>query len=377
MEDSDDCIDCKEQPEYSAASDGVPWYVAVLHEKEKCVLILEDKVKILSQFEAESKRKDGIIANLQKEVAELIEELNKSSDSNSLKTQAQATVTMQEKVNKLKEMESDNKRKDGIIAKLRDEVWQQGLQISHLRFESSISITDTMLDESFSVMPRDYVWESKSELSEIIEHPSGELNTQENFDQVGIQFVVNPADEDASDHDEEEYEMVDHGAETRESEFFDSEEASDHELEGKPEELTKLIYQNESLKKKLKEMRQHYNMSRGAIISINRSKSLAEAQLQTTEANMERLQKELKERCYQLHDMSNKLVAELQSELTMKTEETVKMKTEIDLLRLHDAAEDVRKKQLESDYDSVTAEGKLMQRELQDLQIALKFTGTR
>ncbi|XP_038678236.1 coiled-coil domain-containing protein 27-like [Scyliorhinus canicula] len=401
MEDSDGLLDYK-----SGASDGVPWYVAMLHEKEKCVLILEDKVKILSQFEAESKRKDGIIENLQKAVIELTEELNKSSDGNTIKTQAQSIMMMQGEINKLKQMEGDNKRNEGIIAKLRDEVWQQGLQISHLRFESSISISNTTLGESFSIIPKDYVWESKTELSEIIENPSGEISTQEfqNLNEAGVHIVLNPAEEETSDHDGEEYEMVDHGSEAKESEYFEPEEASDHEFEEeKPEELTKLMYQNEGLKKKLKEMRHHYNMSRGTIISINRRKSLAEAQLKATEANMERLQKELKDRCYQLHDMSNKfsnlreennhikimtdlqkeninfreLVAGLQSELTMKAEETVKMKTEIDHLQLHGAAEDVRKKQLQLNYEYVIAQGESMQRELQDLQIALKFTGTR
>ncbi|XP_078094707.1 coiled-coil domain-containing protein 27-like [Mustelus asterias] len=369
----------------------------MLHEKEKCVLILEDKVKILSEFEAESKRKDGIIASLEDQVTKLTQELNKTSDSNTIKTQAQTILTLQEEINKMKEVEGDNKRKDGMIANLRDEIWQQGLQISHLKFESNISISRTTLDDNDSLTAREYDWETKSELSE---KSSEELHKE--FQDSGppdIKIVINLAEE-GSEHGAGGNEMVDQGV----AEFLDFDENPDYELEDeKPEELARLINQNEKLKKKLQELRMRCNISRGAVVSINRKCSLAEAQLRNAEAELERLQKELKERCNQLHDMSNKfsnlreknnrikimtdlqkeninfreLIAELQSELAKKNEEIVKLKAGIDQLQLHITAEEVRKKQLQTEYDYATAQCDLMQRELQDLQIALKFTGTR
>ncbi|XP_072442971.1 coiled-coil domain-containing protein 27-like [Chiloscyllium punctatum] len=144
-------------------------------------------------------------------------------------------------------------------------------------------------------------------------------------------------------------------------------------------------------------------MARGAIISINRKWSRAEAELRKKDAEMERVQKELKDRCNQLHDMSNKfsnlrernnhtkimtdlqkenislheLVAELQSGQMVNNEEIVKLKTEINKLQLHITAEDVRKRHLQAEFDKAIFQGEVMQRDLQDLQIALKFTGTR
>ncbi|GCC35076.1 hypothetical protein chiPu_0013556 [Chiloscyllium punctatum] len=213
----------------------------------------------------------------------------------------------------------------------------------------------------------------------VVEKPSEEILTQEE-DEAGddsIKIVIHQMD--AKDEDEVgEEEMMDLGAKAHTPEFLDYDEPSEVEVEvEKQEELERLNNRNEKLRVKLREVKVHYNMARGAIISINRKWSQAEAELRKKDAEMERVQKELKDRCNQLHDMSNKLVAELQSGQMVNNEEIVKLKTEINKLQLHITAEDVRKRHLQAEFDKAIFQGEVMQRDLQDLQIALKFTGTR
>ncbi|XP_043531363.1 coiled-coil domain-containing protein 27-like [Chiloscyllium plagiosum] len=374
----------------------------MIHEKEKCVLMLEEKVKKLSHFEAESLRKDDIIKSLQAEITDLNQQLKKASDINTIKSQAETIIALQEKIETFKEMEAENKRKDSIINKLRDEIWQQGLQISHLRFDSSIHFSDSALEDTFRSMTIDHELTTRPEISKaVVEKLSEEMLAQEE-DEAGddsIKIVVNQMEDEVG-----EEEMMDLGAMAHTPEFLDYDEPSEVEVEDeKQEELERLNNRNEKLRVKLREVKVHYNMARGAIISINRKWSWAEAELRKKDAEMERVQKELKDRCNQLLDMSNKfsnlrernnhtkimtdlqkenislreLVAELQSGQTVNNEEIVKLKTEINKLQLHITAEDVRKRHLQAEFDKATSQGEVMQRELQDLQIALKFTGTR
>ncbi|XP_059511575.1 coiled-coil domain-containing protein 27-like [Stegostoma tigrinum] len=356
-------------------------------------------MKNLSHFEAESLRKDRIIENLQAEIADLTQQLSTIRDSNTIKTQAQTFLGLQEKMEKFKEIEADNKKKDSIISKLRDEIWQQGLQISHLRFDSSIHFGYDVLEEAYQSTGRDRELETRTEISEaLVEKPSEEMLAERGED-VGdgrMKIIINTTEKEDAD------EIMDLGTVAQTLEFLDYGGPCDVEAE-KPEEQERLNKSNEMLRKELREVKVCYNMARGAVISINRKWSLAEAKLRNKEAEMERVQKELKDRCNQLNDMSNKFsnlregnnhtkimtglqkenlslheqVAELQSGLRMKNEELVKLKTEINKLQLHITAEDARKRHLQAEYDEAISQGELMQRELQDLQIALKFTGTR
>ncbi|RXM91589.1 Coiled-coil domain-containing protein 27 [Acipenser ruthenus] len=53
-----------------------PWYIALLHEKEQCLLMLGDEINRLSVFEFEAARKDQMIAVLQEKVAGLRRDLS-------------------------------------------------------------------------------------------------------------------------------------------------------------------------------------------------------------------------------------------------------------------------------------------------------------
>ncbi|CAI9605569.1 unnamed protein product, partial [Staurois parvus] len=48
-----------------------PWYITVLHEKERCLLKLGEEINRLSRFEVETKRKDQIISSLRNEISKL------------------------------------------------------------------------------------------------------------------------------------------------------------------------------------------------------------------------------------------------------------------------------------------------------------------
>ncbi|XP_067826535.1 coiled-coil domain-containing protein 27-like isoform X2 [Heptranchias perlo] len=384
-----------------------PGIVGIGTDQEKCVLMLEDKIKHLSVFEAESRRKDGVIAALRDEVAALTQQLSVTMDNDILRTQVQTILMLQDEIDCLKVFEAESQRKDCVIAGLREQIWQLGLQISQLNEDTSIHTTSTTREDISKHETKERELETESKISGTpVEKSSKEKLKEKGKEENSKKIVLNGEGQGEEDeHGREEKEVVEpEGESPSKPESVDHDKDNNLAMEDeKLKELTNLISQNEELKKQLTEMKEGYNMSTGAVVSINRELSLAEAQLRNTEAEVERLQKDLKERCIQLQDMSNKfsnlkeennhikimadlqkenfnfreLVSELQSGLKERNEVITGLKGEIDKLQLHITDGEVKLKRLQMECDDATTNGDFLQHELQQLQIALKFTGTR
>ncbi|MGH0143721.1 UNVERIFIED_CONTAM: hypothetical protein FKN15_000786 [Acipenser sinensis] len=68
-----------------------PWYIALLQEKEQCLLMLGDEINRLSVFEFEAARKDQMIAVLQEKVAGLSNQLSLAKNEEVIMAQCSDT----------------------------------------------------------------------------------------------------------------------------------------------------------------------------------------------------------------------------------------------------------------------------------------------
>ncbi|XP_032903891.1 coiled-coil domain-containing protein 27 [Amblyraja radiata] len=376
------------------SKENLPLHISMMHEKEKCAFLLEEQSEHIADIEAESARKDLQIETLQNEIEHLSIQLNQSAIADIYNSQVHSMhehMHRQSELDVLNEIKGESKQKDLIIADLRDQIWQLGLQIRLLRDDVSIAILDVVKDEDSG---RQQEFEAVVEPATPPEGNASEENIQdeERASSVG---------EDVVDYTESQVHISSEPTKSPSSEKW-----ADEELLSLPTDDGKvemLQIRNEELEKAVTELEENYNMSTGTVIMLNRKMSLAEDKLKNTEATVARLQKELRERCSQLQDMSSKfsslreannqlrvvtdlqnenvrlreLVVKLEAGSTEQTEAVVKLREQTGNLQLRSTVEEARTRQLQDEYNTVKTENRNLQRNLQEHQVTLQATNTR
>ncbi|XP_069774404.1 coiled-coil domain-containing protein 27-like isoform X2 [Narcine bancroftii] len=371
----------------------IPWHFHVIH-GEKSKALVEEKTRILSVTEVESEKKDVHIATLQDEVTSLTRKLRSSIEEDMLKMQSMHK--MQNELESLKEVKDESNQKDLIIADLRDQIWQLGLQVRLLRDDVSIAALDTLMDEESSAQQQECKG-TREACAEI----SSKSDSQEKCVEGEERTLSMEGDEVEG---KRSLMLILSEAIKSSSISLKSVDQKDNEsLSTEEENVGPLVMRNKELEKKVKEMEENYNMSTGTVKSLNRKLSLMEAELRKSETTLIKLRKELRERCSQLQDMSSKfsslreegnqiqmvkvlqnenvqlkeLVAKLQAEVRESRELTSRLSEERDSLHLHLREEEERQKQLQDVCDRSKAENSILQCQLQEQQVALQATGAR
>ncbi|XP_072888602.1 uncharacterized protein [Hemitrygon akajei] len=370
--------------------------------KKKCMELLEEKIELISTLKDESAKKDIQIATLQKEVENLTEKLPKLTEDG-LKTEPNtpihtlnATWHRQQQLEILKATQEESKQKDVIIADLRDQIWQLGLEIRLLRDDVNLAVLDMVTNVEGESNPLEQ--EVTKELPEASAEKSDEETKPES---QGEQ------EESKSSSEEDEYRGSEGHLPSDSIKSVSSVKSTDREegesFTSEDEAVKVLLIRNMELEEKVKEMEESYNMSTGTLSTLIRKLSHAEDQLRNSGAVVAKLQKELSERCSQLQDMSSKfsslreentqikvvadlqseniklreLVTRLQEEATGSTDTAVKLKEEVGKLQLHSCAEEARRRQLQEQCDSIKAENQMLRRNLQEQLVELQVTSAR
>ncbi|XP_059807611.1 coiled-coil domain-containing protein 27-like [Hypanus sabinus] len=372
----------------------IPWSVSMIHQ-QKCMELLEEKMELISTLKDESAEKDIQIATLQKEVENLTEKLPKLTEDG-LKTEVLSLCPIRIQLEILKATQEESKQKDVIIADLRDQIWQLGLEIRLLRDDVGLAVLDMVTNDKEESNPLEQ--EVTKELPEASAVKSDEETKPES---QGEQ------EESKSSSEEDEYRGSEGHLPSDSTESVSSVKSTDREegesFTSEDEAVKVLVIRNTELEEKVKEMEESYNMSTGTLSTLIRKLSRAEDHLRNSEAVVAKLQKELSERCSQLQDMSSKfsslreentqikvvadlqseniklseLVTRLQEEATGSTDTAVKLKEEVDKLQLHSCAEEARRRQLQEQCDSIKAENQTLRRNLQQQLVELQVTSAR
>lgn len=376
------------------SKENLPMHISMMHEKEKYAFLLEEQSEHIADIEAESARKDLQIETLQNEIEHLSIQLNQSAIADIYNSQVhsmQEHMHGQSELDALNEIKGESKQKDLIIADLRDQIWQLGFQIRLLRDDVSIAILDVVKDDESGRQPE---FEAIIEPATPPEGNASEENIQgeERASSVG---------EDEIDYAESQVHLS-----SEPTKSPSSDKSADEELLSLPTDDGKvemLQIRTEELEKAVTELEENYNMSTGTVIMLNRKLSLAEDKLKNTEATVARLQKEQMERCSQLQDMSSKfsslretnnqlkvvtdlqnenvrlreLVVKLEAGSTEQTEAAVKLREQTGNLQLRCTVEEARTRQLQDEHNTVKAENRNLQRNLQEHQVTLQASNTR
>lgn len=376
------------------SKENLPMHISMMHEKEKYAFLLEEQSEHIADIEAESARKDLQIETLQNEIEHLSIQLNQSAIADIYNSQVhsmQDHMHGQSELDALNEIKGESKQKDLIIADLRDQIWQLGFQIRLLRDDVSIAILDVVKDDESGRQPE---FEAIIEPATPPEGNASEENIQgeERASSVG---------EDEIDYAESQVHLS-----SEPTKSPSSDKSADEELLSLPTDDGKvemLQIRTEELEKAVTELEENYNMSTGTVIMLNRKLSLAEDKLKNTEATVARLQKEQMERCSQLQDMSSKfsslretnnqlkvvtdlqnenvrlreLVVKMEAGSTEQMEAAVKLREQTGNLQLRCTVEEARTRQLQDEHNTVKAENRNLQRNLQEHQVTLQASNTR
>ncbi|KAM5140719.1 coiled-coil domain-containing protein 27 [Mantella aurantiaca] len=251
-----------------------PWYITVLHEKERCLLKLGEEINRLSRYEVESKRKDQIISTLRHEVSQLQGDLQQTSHPHTSGEEDSSSVEQLDHVslhstNGFSEFEECSSGLD-----VTQEAPNSPSSHRDLFTRSERNVSTISLAGSFSGLNRDNQsphTEAEQSLhnEENLEHKSdGETTEQEQT----MNFTAKPEDQ---------------------------KDGAGSESNEKSPILQKLLEEIEDMKK-------DYGISKGVISSMQRIISSHESKLRKSETEKEGLQRELVERGMQLQAMSNK-----------------------------------------------------------------------
>ncbi|XP_039365006.1 coiled-coil domain-containing protein 27 isoform X4 [Mauremys reevesii] len=261
----------------------IPWYIDVIREKERCLLMMGEEINRLSRCEAECARKDDVISILREEMENLkkhLELLRRGSVITKEKDAASEPVAddSKTKMPRLSSSVQDGLGESGTKEDLREEVACLKLKLSY---------SDKMLDSKIASLSeslmkdQEELWQLEKEYSEMQQKGL----RQEDMEKALLSGT--------------ELEVA-------------SEEEGENEAEAEAEEKASLIklrefqQMNQELCKELEKAKTDYDMATGAITSLQRQLAFQESQLRRAESEKEMLQKELRERGNQLQAMSAK-----------------------------------------------------------------------
>ncbi|XP_077314483.1 coiled-coil domain-containing protein 27 isoform X2 [Lithobates pipiens] len=260
-----------------------PWYMSVLHEKERCLLKLGEEINRLSRFEVETKRKDQIISTLRNEISKLQSDLQHPSRPHTGREEDSSSGEQLDdgslhSTNGFPEYEERSPARD-----VTREVLNSPSSPRDLFSERNVSTIS--LAGSFSELHRD--GQSPQMEAEILHDDE---NAEHTLD--GEKTTAEPEKDDEEEEEEKKEE---------EDEKDDEEEKEEEDDVGS---LDKSELQK--LEEELEVIRKDYNISQGVISSLQRTISSHQSKLRKSESEKEDLQRELIERGVQLQAMSNK-----------------------------------------------------------------------
>ncbi|XP_074831778.1 coiled-coil domain-containing protein 27 isoform X3 [Carettochelys insculpta] len=257
----------------------IPWYIDVIREKERCLLMMGEEINRLSKCEVECARKDDVISILREEMEYMkkhLDLLKRKSVITEEKGAASEPIADDSKTEtpRLSSSVQDGLGPSGTKEDLREEVACLKLKLSY---------SDKVLDSKIASLSASLI-KDQDELRQLEKEYS-------EMQQKGLR------------QEDMEKELLS-GTE--------SEEASEEENKAEAEEKASLIklrefqQMNQELCKELEKAKMDYDMATGAITSLQRQLALQESQLRRAESDKEMLQKELRERGTQLQAMSAK-----------------------------------------------------------------------
>ncbi|XP_065277236.1 coiled-coil domain-containing protein 27 [Emys orbicularis] len=259
----------------------IPWYIDVIREKERCLLMMGEEINRLSRCEAECARKDDVISILREEM----ENLKKH-----LELLRRESVITEEKNTASEPVADDSKTKmPGLSSSVQDGLGQSGTK-EDLREEVAclklkLSYSDKILDSKIASLSeslmkdQEELWQLEKEYSEM--------------QQKGLR------------QEDMEKELLS-GTEIEVASEEEEENEAEAEEKASLIKLREFQQMNQELCKELEKAKTDYDMATGAITSLQRQLAFQESQLRRAESEKEMLQKELRERGNQLQAMSAK-----------------------------------------------------------------------
>ncbi|XP_063001227.1 coiled-coil domain-containing protein 27 [Elgaria multicarinata webbii] len=265
----------------------IPWYIAVLHEKDISVRKLGEELARLATYEAECARKDDVISVLREEVEAMQQQLD----------QLQRGVVIIPK-------EAPGEKVDQIL--------------HHLVEENNVMLRKRVTSLPAHLEARSIPEEFRQEM----EHLKSELTQSDKIldsKMVQLNETLLKDQEELEQLEKEYMEIQQSGRLEAEEEIVlrsDSKEVYEGELEPvgvealEEESIVRkfLAFQRmtDELYDEMEKVKNDYNVATGAISSLQRQLSFEASQLRRAHAERDLLQKELRERGDQLEAMSNK-----------------------------------------------------------------------
>ncbi|XP_043387486.1 coiled-coil domain-containing protein 27 isoform X4 [Chelonia mydas] len=259
----------------------IPWYIDVIREKERCLLMMGEEIIRLSRCEEECARKDDAISILRDEMENLkkhLELLRRESVITNEKDAASEPVAddRKTKMARLSSSVQDGLGQSSTREDLREEVACLKLKLSY---------SDKMLDSKIASLSeslmkdQEELWQLEKEYSEM--------------QQKGLR------------QEDMEKELLS-GTEIEVASEEEEENEAEAEEKASLIKLKEFQQMNQELCKELEKAKMNYDMATGTITSLQRQLAFQESQLRRTESEKELLQKELRERGNQLQAMSAK-----------------------------------------------------------------------
>nr|XP_033777364.1 coiled-coil domain-containing protein 27 [Geotrypetes seraphini]XP_033777365.1 coiled-coil domain-containing protein 27 [Geotrypetes seraphini] len=227
----------------------VPWYVTVLQEKERCLMMLGEEINRLTKWEAECARKNDVISILREEIEHLQEQLDQQEDICMVEKDAvPEALGKAEQVKEIKEPVSVEEEE------LSDN--EESSKLSHSTSDGAAEMELPFLSESLIDL---FHLESKEESSKA----STIMDEKEIKKQMEREKLLRT-------------------------------------------EAENLQKKNEELQAELEKVRHDSGIVTGTVTSLQRQLFLLEAKLRKTESEKEKVEQELKDRKIQLQAMSTK-----------------------------------------------------------------------
>ncbi|XP_034609481.1 coiled-coil domain-containing protein 27 isoform X3 [Trachemys scripta elegans] len=220
----------------------IPWYIDVIREKERCLLMMGEKINRLSRCEAECARKDDVISMLREEIENLKKHL-------------------------------ELLRRESVITEEKD------------------AASEPVADDSKTKMPG---------LSSSVQEGLGQSGTKED-----LREEYSEMQQKGLRQEDMEKELLS-GTEIEVASEEEEENEAEAEEKASLIKLREFQQMNQELCKELEKAKTDYDMATGAITSLQRQLAFQESQLRRAESEKEMLQKELRERGSQLQAMSAK-----------------------------------------------------------------------
>ncbi|XP_030041515.1 coiled-coil domain-containing protein 27 [Microcaecilia unicolor] len=231
-----------------------PWYITVLQEKERCLMMLGEEINRLTKWEIECARKNDVISILREEIEHLQEQLDQQEDI----CRAEKSAVLQ--------------------------ALGQAEQLKVIREQASVEEEEEELSDK----------DESSKLSE---------STSDGAAEMELPYLSE------SFTDKDLFQLETELEETSRASTIMDEAEFKKQMEREKilrTEIDILQKQNQELKAELETVRNDYGISTGTVTSLQRQLFLLEAKLRKTESEKQKLEKELKDRRIQLQAMSTK-----------------------------------------------------------------------